>query len=340
MKLFKVLVLGIAILIGVLIVTCAGLFVFIDTLARDGVEQGASYALGVDTSLDKADVGVMSGTFTMSGLDVANPEGFSSPHFLHLDDAGVSVSLGTLGKDTVELPALTLTGVDVNLQKSGGESNYGVILDNLKRFESSGQSATKPPDQGKKFIIQKVEIRNVLVHADLAPIGGELTKLEVPIDQVTLTDVGSESGKGVVLSELSGVLVKAILAAVVNKAAGIFPDDMLNQIGSGLGSLTDLSQMGIGVAMLAGGQVVDLSGKAVQAASEAASDAVKGAVGEAGKTLGDVQKAAQGTIGETAGKAADKAKDALKGIGGLIPGAKKDAGKDQKKDKTKDDGGG
>ena len=51
----------VAVLVGIVVVS-------IDTIAKQGVERGATYALQVPTTLDKADVGIMSGTFAMSGL--------------------------------------------------------------------------------------------------------------------------------------------------------------------------------------------------------------------------------------------------------------------------------
>lgn len=55
-----------------------------DSIARRGVEAGATYALGVDTKLAGANVGIMSGSFDMQGLRVANPQGFKSDTFMSL----------------------------------------------------------------------------------------------------------------------------------------------------------------------------------------------------------------------------------------------------------------
>ena len=65
-------------------------FFYIDSIAKQAVERGGTYALGVNTTLRKADVEVFSGAVTLNGLRVANPEGFAADHFLRLgegDDA-------------------------------------------------------------------------------------------------------------------------------------------------------------------------------------------------------------------------------------------------------------
>ena len=59
----------------------AGMF-FADSLAEAGIEAAGAQALGVKTAVEACDVGVLSGTFAMRGLRVANPEGFGDAAFL------------------------------------------------------------------------------------------------------------------------------------------------------------------------------------------------------------------------------------------------------------------
>ena len=51
----------------------------VDRLIKAGIEKGATHALGVETQLDKADLGIVSGRFSLSGLRVTNPESFHRP---------------------------------------------------------------------------------------------------------------------------------------------------------------------------------------------------------------------------------------------------------------------
>ena len=54
---------------------------------------------------------------------------------------------------------------------------------NLKKLE--GESKPSQPSSsgggGKKFIVRQIDIRDVKVHVDLLPIGGQLSKVDVPI---------------------------------------------------------------------------------------------------------------------------------------------------------------
>jgi hypothetical protein len=290
----KLLIKLVAVLVVVLIVAVVAVALYIDVIARNAVERGATSALGVETTLGSANVGIRTGEFSMRELRVANPQGYDTEHFLTLDDGLVAVAFRSLMEETVELPHLTLAGIDLNLEKKAGKANYDVILENLKDEESAPADA-----DGKKFIIRQVTVSDITVHTALLPIGGDLSKLDLEIDEITLSDVGSETEGGVVLSELSGVLIKAIFMAIVQKGGDLIPADILNGLTDGLSGLASLGELG-----------VDFSVGAVEQLGEFGEDITKG--------LGD--------IGEGAGKGLE---DAARGIGNLLGGEKDEDSNDE-----------
>ncbi len=242
-------------------------FVSIDAIAKAAIERGSTYALGVQTTLGSADIGIFSGEFRMKDLDVANPEGFTSDSFFRLGEGFVAVSLGSLRQDTVELQTLALDGVQMNLEKKGSSSNFGVITDNLKRFESgdAGQPGD-PAEPGKNFVIREIVITDINVTVDLLPIGGTMNRIEVPIEQVRLTDVGND---GFTTAEMTALVIKAIMAAVVENAANL-PADLVNDLGGALGNLASLRELGIT-------QSVDINKiNEIKDAGKSVSDAIEG----------------------------------------------------------------
>jgi hypothetical protein len=282
-RLIKVLA-GLVVVVVLLVVVG---FFFLDSLAKTAIERGATYALGVQTTLGSADVGVFSGDFRMNDLHVANPEGFdTNKPFLQLGEGYVAVSLGSLRQDTVELPALTLTNVQMSLEKKGSKSNYGLIAENLKRLESGGgePAPKKEADEGKAFVIKEVLLKDVNVEVDMLPIGGELSRMKVPIKEIRLTDVGTK--KSVKMGELTDVIIKAILAAVIANGSDL-PGDLTKDLDGTLNGLSDLGDMGIKSAFELG-KVEDLT-KNVESISKQLDGATKG-VEDLGKTVGDLFK--------------------------------------------------
>lgn len=294
----KLILFGLA---GIVVLLVAGAVIVvsaIDGIARKAIEQGGTYALGADTKVSSVNVGLLSGEFSMAGLTVKNPAGgpgFASPHFLSLGKGGVGVSLGTLRENTVELPHLSLSNLDVNLEKKDGKTNYGAILEHLKQTTGGGETkpASKPAADEKRFIIHDLDIQNVAVHVDL--LGGpaalsSATKLTVPIERIKLSDVGKTGtgvgGSGVTLSELTGIIVKAVLAAASQNGGGIIPADVLDDLKGQLAAFGDLDKLKMDVTAKAKEKVEELQNKAIDEGKkklDEAADKLKGLIPGADK---------------------------------------------------------
>ncbi|MBN8599329.1 MAG: hypothetical protein J0L78_16785 [Planctomycetes bacterium] len=275
-------------LIGLCIVAVVVAFYSIDAIAKRAIESGGTYALGVPTTVKSANVGIMTGTFGMSGLNVANPPGFGSSPFLSLGDAGVAVTLSSLREPVVTLPRLSLDNLSVSLEKKRGSANYNVILDNLKKLNSG--STSKSSGDGKKFIIRELSLRNINVGVDL--IGGpgaigDLTKIKIPISEIKLENVGQTGtgvgGSGVTMEQLTSIVVQAVLAAAAEKGGGILPAEILGDLQGGLANLGQLDKLGMKV--LADPKVLEQlgAGKATEAIEQG-----KKAVDDAAKKVTDL----------------------------------------------------
>jgi len=298
MKILKIVLVLAVLLIGAVVGLGFFLISQAGNLAKAGIEKGGTYAMGVETTVDSVDIRFLNGTATMSGLKIANPEGYSRPIFLGLGKGAVALDLGSLGDELVRIPTLHLSDVELNLLKKDGKSNYQVILDNLKRFESGANTEPDPDAEGAAFVIERIVIKNIDVYAALAPIGGELTAVPISLDEIVLTDVGNPSG--VKMGELMDILVKALLSAVVNKA-GDLPGDMLNELTNGLAGLESLGDLGIGV-VADGAAVIGELGEEAAAMIDGAAEVGEKAVEEAGKAVEDITKG----IGDLFGGDGDK----------------------------------
>ena len=285
MKLVKILILLGVGLLALLVLVLVVVFISVDKLAKAGVQRGTQYALAVPTSLDSADVGVFAGTFDMAGLQVENPEGYKSPFFFRLGEGGVAVSLGSLSSDVVTLPRLELTDIDLHIDRADGKSNIKHILDNLKRFESSDTgepSEPKPADDkapGKKFVVNEIAIRNVTAHVHLLPLGGELSTTKLVIPEIILKDVGS-AGDPVSLSEVTNIVIQAILASAAELGGGLIPDEILGDLKTNLEGLQGLADSGVQRLTEGVDQAVDEAKEQLEGAADELEEKAKGAINE------------------------------------------------------------
>lgn len=264
----------------------------INSLAKAGIEKGGTYALGTNTTLQSADVGILGGTFAMSGLNVANPPGYKAPSFLSLGSGGVAVSLNSLSKPVVELPKLSLDGLNVALEKSGGKANFNVILDHIKKVAdqaggSGGSGGSSSGGGEKKFVVNELSLTNIKISVDLIGGPADLTRVNIPIDEIKLTNVGKTGtgvgGTGVTMSQLASIIVQAVLAAAADKGGGVLPADLLGDLQGGLAGLGNLDNLQMSVAAKAQGTIEKIGGDAVKKVTEKLG-------GEAGKAVEDATK--------------------------------------------------
>ncbi len=272
--------LGLRILLAVLALVVIGVVVallFIDSIAARAIEKSGTYALGVPTEVDSADIGLFSGEYGLDGLRVANPPGFARPDFLTLGRARLEVSLASLASDRVTVPLIALEEISLDLERTKQGTNYGAILENLERFES-GEAPEPEGEAGPKtFLIERIVLRQVRADVDLIPIGGEATRVALTIPEIVVEDLDSD---GMTAAEICALVVKTLLQAAIEAGGGILPEDLLRDL---RGRLDELEAV----------------------ASEKVVEEVTGALEDVGKQLG-------GKAEEALDKAGKKLEDVFK----------------------------
>jgi hypothetical protein len=193
----------------------------------------------VETRLAEASIGLTSGQFGLEGLTVANPPGFELPSFLELRSAHLELPLSKLLEDEITIPALTLEGIVLDLERNASGTNYGLILENLERFESTETPPVEeePTEPGKTFTLQRLVIRDVRATVNLLPAGGDLTKLSLAIPEIAVEDVGT----GMTLSQISAVVVKLLIQAAIQSGGGVLPADLLADLKGRMEGLEDIA---------------------------------------------------------------------------------------------------
>jgi hypothetical protein len=255
-------------LLVLILIALVAVVVYVDQIAEAAVERGGTHALGVETKVGSADVGLLAGDIELERLRVANPEGFEEPDFLSVEHLLLEVSTASLREPVVEVPRLVMQDVRVVLEKREGRTNYKVILENLERLQKGKKDPA--PEDGKKFIIRHVLVANVTATVDLLPVGGELLPpAVVQIPEIQLENIGT-SDEGMSISELTAKLVQLVLEAIVQQGGGVIPAEILKDIQSQLAQLPDMAfQIGEGVM-----KEVEKIGEGLQKGAEQATEEI------------------------------------------------------------------
>ncbi len=243
-------------LIALVIIAVVLTFVMINHIAKAGIEQGGSYALGVPTTVNTVDLSIFGGKFDMNGLQIANPAGYKGDFLMHSGKFNLKLEPKTVLSDTVVVDSFNLDGLDVIIDKTLSGSNVQVVMDHVQKLggyapapqAQGGQPAPQQPAQpaaqqpaqkpGKKVKVNDLVIRNV--NAKFYVMGGPA--IPIPVPEIHLQNISSGDGGGVTVPELTAKIFTAILAGVAQQAekAGVPMDAVANlkdQVAGAAGAL-------------------------------------------------------------------------------------------------------
>jgi hypothetical protein len=294
-----------AVVVLVIVVGVIGYF-WLDVIAKEAVQRGGTYAMGVDTTVDKVSLHPFAGQLQMTGLTVANPPSFNGAHLMQTGTFELELVPASLMDKTIVLKKFELDGLDMYVDQKMPLSNIAVIMDNLKKLAGGEKPKDEKPSEGKKVRVDLITIRNVVAHVKVL-VGPELT-IKVPL--IELKNVTGDNAVGVALPELVARIVPAVLAAVLESGKGVLPADLMNNLQGSVSAVT---------AKL-GGQAQEM----VKGVQGQVGSALKGVLPvDANGIGGQLNKTIGGTVGKLLGGAKDANQDANKPKapgGGLLDG--------------------
>jgi len=251
--LIKVLI-GIGILLVVLVVVAA---LFLGPIIKAGVETAGPKIAGVDMTLEKATVNLLTGNVQLKGLIIGNPEGFKTPSLMELDQFVVDLKMSSLFTDTIVVKKIHIDGPQITYERGLKASNLSALQKNLAPAE---EAPAKAPEENvakekkapaKKVVIEDFLFENGKVNVSITLAGGK--QLTVPLMPIHLKDIGKESdGASIpdVINEVFGAITKGVGQAVASSAD--FAGDLAGDAGAALkdasGAATDAAKGAAGAA--------------------------------------------------------------------------------------------
>lgn len=299
----------VAVVVLLVIVAVVAVVVTVDSLAKSGIERSATLATGVQTNVEGVRIGLLGGTFNMTGLRLANPQtpAFDTPEFITLENTDASVTLASLRKDVIEIPKVHLDGLHLTIERKDDQENYKVILENLQQLAKD-----EPRDDGKKYVARELLVTNVQL--TLAGYPGMNKTLNLA--DIHMTDVGS-GGNPVTRSQITGLVIREVFRQIMQNP-DLLPGMLVAGLGEGLQGLGGLGEVGVQFV----GDITDQAGRVVGEVTGAVGDIIGGVGGAVGEGAGGaVQDAAEGV--------GDAVRGLGEGLGGLLGGQKKEEEKDE-----------
>jgi hypothetical protein len=211
----------------ILAAVAAGLF--LDKAIKKGVESFGPKLTKVDIKLESVSVSLFSGSGSIKGLVVGNPEGFKTPCAIRVGTASLVLKPSSLLADKIIIKAIEVQGPEITYETDLKQNNLSKILSNVQETTGGGKEPAKPtepapPKQAKpakKLELDDFTISGGRIHVSWTALGGE--SLTVPLPTIHLQDLGKGSA-GLTPEELTQIVLEKIKNEVVQAAAGAVAD--------------------------------------------------------------------------------------------------------------------
>ena len=249
--------LGLAFLLCLLAVGAVVAYFQIDRLAKEAIERGGSYALGSPTRLEAVTLRLIRSELELNRLRVDNPPGFTDPHFIQVERGEIHLKPASLLSRRVTVPRIELDGLTLHLEHSSAGTNYEKILENIERLKDSlpGIKAAE-----KSYVIDEIVMRDITVFAATRRLAF-LRPVRITIEELTLSDITSDAPDGLVMGQVQGVILQAILQTVLREAGNLLSPSAAPFLSADPGPRTSLR--GIRIEGLSVDDVFDATSRAL-----------------------------------------------------------------------------
>lgn len=283
----------------VILVLGAGLLglaasLMLPSAARVGVEKGAGSALGVGATLVdvNAGIGPSNTEFGLEGLALQNPEGFGETPLLDIGEATVGVGTFSLLSDTIEVPAIRLDGLKLNLVQDGMKSNLGQVLDHIRSRQQGADASSPAPggeetneegdagSGGKRLAFGTVSVSGVGARLELRGIPGIEDKVQEWTAPAFEMDLSDEANRERVQSIED--LAEELLKEIAQRTLGASSDDIPPAVLQVLNGSTSLKDAGDALIEEAKGKLEQETDKLKDEAKKQIGGALEGLLGKDG----------------------------------------------------------
>lgn len=248
----------ILLVLGILIVA-----MYLGSIIKKGVETVGPTLTKTDVKLDSASLSLLSGSGSIKGFVLGNPEGYKGEFSMKVGRVDLGVQPGSVFSDKIHVTQIRVEAPEIYFDGnllSPKNSNLGKIMDNVQAATGgtgTGEPAATKPESGKtpsksQGAAKKLQVDDLLVTGGKIHLATALTAgkpLTLPLPEIHFTNLG-DGPDGITAGELT----KKVLSEVIQ------------------GTITEVAKN----ATKLGQGALDAAGGAAKSATDAAGKAVKG----------------------------------------------------------------
>jgi len=238
----------IGIVVAVLVVAVGiGVWQMLDNLnalVAKAIEKYGSQATGTAVAVNGVDIGLREARGSISGLTVAEPDGFGGGDVFALGDVEVDLDLESVTKDPIVIEKILVRAPEVNaVFDAQGGSNLETLRKRLG-VDGGGGSAGGAE---KKIRIKSFVFEQGRIGVDASALGLEPRTVDLP--RIALTDIGGAAGTdgaGVARAVVDAVVRTALQQVASSGVKGAVEDKLRGELDKAVGDEAKKLLKGLG----------------------------------------------------------------------------------------------
>jgi len=220
----KKLIIRIAVVAALLIVvTLVVAFLYLGSIVKKGIETVGPTITKTEMKLDSATLSILSGSGTLKGFLLGNPEGFKTTQAIKVGTTSVGVRPGSLMGDKVHVTHVRVESPEITFEVQGlnvKANNLSKILDNVSGGAPATPAPTSPPAAKSEGAARKLQVDDFLIsgaklNVSSTLLGGQ--QMTVPLPEIHFTNLG-QGPDGITVAELTKRVLNEVLAVAIPAA--------------------------------------------------------------------------------------------------------------------------
>lgn len=177
---------------------------------KSGVENVGPRVTRTPVTLDSVNISFLSGSGTLKGLNVGNPEGYKSPNIFALGQIDLKVDTGSVFSDKIVIDELIINAPEISYEKTLTSSNVKELLANIEAFTGPKPAPEAGPDTGAR---KQVVIRKLVIEEGTVYIGALGVGQTVKLPRIEMNDIG-EGGEKITMAEAVNLVISKVLTNI------------------------------------------------------------------------------------------------------------------------------
>jgi hypothetical protein len=183
-----------------------------DALIKRALEHYGPQVTGVAVKVNSVKLEPFDGRGAITGLELGNPQGFSSPRALTVGEVRLAVDPATITSDVVHVKEISLEAPSITYERNAQGDNLSTIQKHIQAQlpkSRGGGEAKKEGAPQRKFIVDHVQVRKARVS-----YGGAVN---VDLPDIHLRDLGKKRG-GATAAEITDEIWTEVTRTAVSRA--------------------------------------------------------------------------------------------------------------------------